>query len=217
VALIWVAERLMMMHSLLKRALDLAIAVPALIVAAPLLAVAIVAVQWNDLGQVLFRQVRIGRFGRPFVMLKLRTMYEGSDEGEFRDFNTRELLGQVTSTKEGLFRLKNDLRILPAGRFLRKYSIDELPQLVNVIRGDMSIIGPRPSLPWEVALYDREQLRRHNVRPGMTGLWQVSGRNRLSIPQMLALDLEYVDRQSVLLDLKILFRTLPAVLRSETG
>jgi lipopolysaccharide/colanic/teichoic acid biosynthesis glycosyltransferase len=105
---------------------------------------------------------------------------------------------------------------LPMSRFLRRFSIDELPQLVNVILGDMSIVGPRPSLPWEVELFTPEQRRRHAVLPGITGLWQVSGRNRLNMQQMLALDLVYVEQQSFLLDLKILWQTMPAVLLGHT-
>jgi lipopolysaccharide/colanic/teichoic acid biosynthesis glycosyltransferase len=102
---------------------------------------------------------------------------------------------------------------VPGGRLVRRYSLDELPQLLNVLRGEMSLVGPRPSLPWEVELYTPEQRRRHDCLPGMTGLWQVSGRNRLSMQEMLALDLEYVERRSLLLDLRILWRT-PAVVLS---
>ncbi|MGK9230436.1 sugar transferase [Inquilinus limosus] len=199
-----------------KRLLDVAIAIPALVVTAPIMLVAIVLLQLADPGAVFFRQVRIGQGGRPFVMLKLRTMYVGNDDSAFRDFNIRELRGEAVPSDDGIYKLKNDPRVLPVGRLLRRYSVDELPQLINVLRGEMSLVGPRPSLPWEVELYTPEQRRRHECLPGVTGLWQVSGRNRLSVQQMLELDLTYVEQRSLLLDLKILWRTLPAVLRSDT-
>jgi lipopolysaccharide/colanic/teichoic acid biosynthesis glycosyltransferase len=199
-----------------KRLLDLAIAVPALVASAPILLLGIVLIQLADPGTVLFRQTRIGRNERPFTMLKLRTMREGNDDSAFREFNTQELRGRPHQTGDGILKLQNDPRLSPMGRFLRRFSIDELPQLVNVILGDMSIVGPRPSLPWEVELFTREQRRRHKMLPGITGLWQVSGRNRLTMQQMLALDLVYVEQQSFSLDLKILWRTVPAVLLGHT-
>jgi lipopolysaccharide/colanic/teichoic acid biosynthesis glycosyltransferase len=112
----------------------------------------------------------------------------------------------------GLFRPAEHPRVTAVGRFLRRYSIDELPQLINVLRGEMSLVGPRPALPWEVELLNKEQRRRHTVLPGMTGLWQVSGRNQLSSAQMFAIDLEYIDRCSFMTDLKILLRTPRAVI-----
>jgi len=199
-----------------KRLLDLAIAVSALVASVPILLLAIVLMQLADPGTVLFRQTRIGRGERPFTMLKLRTMREGNDDSAFREFNTQELRGRPHQTGDGILKLQNDPRLSPMGRFLRRFSIDELPQLVNVILGDMSIVGPRPSLPWEVELFTREQRRRHKMLPGITGLWQVSGRNRLTMQQMLALDLVYVEQQSFLLDLKILWWTVPAVLLGHT-
>ena len=198
-----------------KRLLDLAIAVSALVASVPILLLAIVLMQLADPGTVLFRQTRIGRGERPFTMLKLRTMRDG-DDSAFREFNTQELRGRPNQTGDGIFKLENDPRLLPIGRFFRRLSIDELPQLVNVILGDMSMVGPRPCLPWEVELFTREQRRRHEVLPGITGLWQGSGRNRLTMQQMLALDLVYVEQQSFLLDLKILLRTVPAVLLGHT-
>jgi lipopolysaccharide/colanic/teichoic acid biosynthesis glycosyltransferase len=200
-----------------KRALDLALATLALVVSAPVMLIAAGLVRLSSPGPVLFRQVRIGRGERPFTMLKLRTMYVDSDERASREFNTCELLGEAKPDSDGVFKLENDPRIVPVGRFLRRYSIDELPQLLNVLRGEMSLVGPRPSLPWEVELYSPEQRRRHECLPGLTGLWQVSGRNRLSMPQMLSLDLEYVERWSLRLDLWILWRTLPAVLAGGTS
>jgi lipopolysaccharide/colanic/teichoic acid biosynthesis glycosyltransferase len=199
-----------------KQLLDLAIAIPTLIASVPILLLAMVLMQLTDPGSVLFRQIRIGRGERPFTMLKLRTMRLGSDDSAFREFNTRELRGEPNPTGDGILKLENDPRLLPMSRFLRRFSIDELPQLVNVILGDMSLVGPRPCLPWEVELFTPEQRRRHEVLPGITGLWQVSGRNLLTMQQMLALDLVYVEQQSFLLDLKILWQTVPAVLLGHT-
>ena len=199
-----------------KRLLDVAIAIPALIASLPILLPAMLLMQLADPGSVLFRQIRIGRGERPFTMLKLRTMRLGSDDSAFREFNTRELRGELNSTDDGILKLENDPRLLPMSRFLRRFSIDELPQLVNVILGEMSLVGPRPCLPWEVEFFTPQQRRRHDVLPGITGLWQVSGRNLLTMQQMLALDLVYVEQQSFLLDLKILWRTVPAVLLAHT-
>ena len=199
-----------------KQLLDLAIAIPTQIASVPILLLAMVLMQLADPGSVLFRQIRIGRGERPFTMLKLRTMRLGSDDSAFREFNTRELRGEPNPTGDGILKLENDPRLLPMSRFLRRFSIDELPQLVNVIFGDMSLVGPRPCLPWEVELFTPEQRRRHEVLPGITGLWQVSGRNLLTMQQMLVLDLVYVEQQSFLLDLKILWQTVPAVLLGHT-
>jgi lipopolysaccharide/colanic/teichoic acid biosynthesis glycosyltransferase len=199
-----------------KRLFDLAIAIPALIASSPILLLAMLLIELADPGSVLFRQTRTGGGERPFTMLKLRTMREGNDDSAFRKFNTQELRGELTPTSDGILKPENDSRILPMCRLLRRLSIDELPQLVNVILGDMSIVGPRPCLPWEVELFTPEQRRRHEVLPGITGLWQVSGRNRLNMQQMLALDLVYVEQQSFLLDLKILWQTVPAVLLGHT-
>jgi lipopolysaccharide/colanic/teichoic acid biosynthesis glycosyltransferase len=194
-----------------KRVLDLAIAVPSLLLLAPLMLMVAVVVRLTSPGPVLLRQTRIGRHERPFTMLKFRTMHIDADDLAHREFNRLELLGEL-DVGDGVYKLKDDERITPVGRFLRRFSIDELPQLLNVLRGEMSIVGPRPSLPWEVELYGPEQRRRQEVLPGMTGLWQVSGRNRLSMPEMLALDVAYVEQYSLRLDLAILLRTPWAVL-----
>lgn len=196
-----------------KRLLDLAIAFTALVIAAPIMLVAAVLVRLSSPGPALFRQTRIGLGETPFTMFKLRTMRADADDHAHRQFNMRELRGEPCSgASDGIFKPRHDPRVTPIGRFLRQSSIDELPQLFNVIRGEMSLVGPRPSLPWEVELYTPEQRRRHECLPGITGLWQVSGRNRLSMPEMLRLDLEYVERQSLLLDLWILLRTPRAAL-----
>ena len=130
-----------------------------------------------------------------------------------RELNTREILGDGGCVgRDGIFKLDDDLRITPVGRLLRRFSIDELPQLLNVLRGEMSLVGPRPSLPWEVELYTAEQRQRHDCLPGLTGLWQVSGRNHRPMQEMLALDVAYSKSRSLRLDLWILFRTPYAVL-----
>jgi lipopolysaccharide/colanic/teichoic acid biosynthesis glycosyltransferase len=201
-----------------KRLLDLVVALLALQVAIPVMLLAAAAIRLTSAGPTLFRQPRIGQHGRVFTMLKLRTMRVDSDDRLHREFNTRELLGEICNTSDGILKPDHDPRVLPVGRFLRWFSVDELPQLLNVICGDMSLVGPRPSLPWEVEMFTEEQKRRHVCRPGITGLWQVSGRNRLSMPEMLALDLAYVEAQSLLLDLRILFRTPYTVLfGADTG
>jgi lipopolysaccharide/colanic/teichoic acid biosynthesis glycosyltransferase len=196
-----------------KRPLDLLGASVILALGSPLLLVAAALVWLGSPGPVLFRQIRVGRDEQPFALLKFRTMHVGGDDAAARDFNARELNGELTTPPDGgVFKLENDPRITPVGRLLRRWSIDELPQLLNVLRGEMSLVGPRPSLPWEVELFTAEQRRRHACLPGLTGLWQVSGRNRLSMPQMLALDVLYAERCSLALDLRILLQTPRAVL-----
>lgn len=200
-----------------KRLLDVVGAGGALVVLAPVLLVALFVVRTTSRGPVLFRQVRIGRSGMPFTMLKLRTMYVDCDGSAQREHNTRELLDPdfVPPTTDGSYKDAADPRVTPIGRVLRRYSIDELPQLVNVVRGDMSLVGPRPSLPWEVELYPGWARRRALVPPGVTGPWQVSGRNRLSMLEMLELDRRYVDDWSLRTDLRCLLHTPAAVVHGD--
>jgi lipopolysaccharide/colanic/teichoic acid biosynthesis glycosyltransferase len=156
----------------------------------------------------------MGRNRRTFELCKFRTMYTGCPDDVHREY-VRKLLTDdqpPDGGRPGVFKLENDDRITPLGRLLRRTSIDELPQLINVIRGDMSLVGPRPALPWEARLFDAVFFRRFAVPPGLTGLWQVSGRNSLTMRQGLELDLEYVRRQSLALDLWILIKTIPVVL-----
>ena len=194
-----------------KRGLDLAAGLLALAALSPVMLAAAAAVRLTSPGPVLFRQTRIGLNERPFTMLKFRTMYVDADHTAQNALNLRELRGEAVA-EDGLFRLVNDPRITPVGQVLRRYSIDELPQLLNLLRGEMSLVGPRPAVPWEVELFTPEQRRRHVLPPGLTGLWQVSGRNRLSMQQMLDLDLAYVERCTLRRDLAILLRTPAAVL-----
>jgi lipopolysaccharide/colanic/teichoic acid biosynthesis glycosyltransferase len=203
--------------TLAMRMLDVVIAGILLVVAAPILAVIALLVRASGPGPVLFRQRRIGYREHPFTMLKFRTMHVGCDDKVHRDFVTRMLIAGPAgeAAADGLFKLADDPRVTRIGGFLRRTSLDELPQLLNVLRGEMSLVGPRPALPWEVDLYEPHHRLRFQVRPGMTGLWQVKGRNRVSIARALDLDVDFVTRQSVGLYLWILALTAPAVLRGD--
>jgi lipopolysaccharide/colanic/teichoic acid biosynthesis glycosyltransferase len=185
-----------------------------LVILCPLLVAVAVLIRLTTPGPALIRQTRVGRGRRPFVLYKFRSMYTGNSDQQHRLY-VRKLLTEdepPAGGRRGLFKLEDDPRVTPVGRLLRKTSIDELPQLLNVIRGDMSLVGPRPVLPWEVEMIGEAHGRRFEVRPGITGLWQVSGRSRLTMRQGLELDVEYASRQSFAFDLMILLKTVPTVL-----
>ncbi len=190
----------------IKRAIDAVGAALLLALSAPVLAAAAIAIRMTSPGPILFRQQRCGLYGRRFTMLKLRTMYADSEE-------CRSGLEQLNEMDGPVFKIRNDPRITPVGRFLRRYSLDEIPQLWNVWRGAMSLVGPRPPIPGEVDQYQILQRRRLSMRPGLTCLWQVAGRNQIGFDDWVRLDLEYIDNWSLALDCQILLRTLPAVLR----
>jgi exopolysaccharide biosynthesis polyprenyl glycosylphosphotransferase len=192
-----------------KRTFDIIGSALLLALFAPLMALVALRIKRHDGGPVLFRQERVGRGGDTFQCFKFRTMVVDAEDR--RDALLAEQHHVVT---EGMFKMRDDPRITPPGRWIRRYSLDELPQLWNVLRGDMSLVGPRPPLPTEVAAYDVTASRRLRVRPGMTGLWQVSGRSDLSWSETIRLDIYYVDNWSMLQDLIILGRTARAVLRS---
>jgi exopolysaccharide biosynthesis polyprenyl glycosylphosphotransferase len=179
-----------------------------LLAAAPVLLAIALAVRLDSPGPVLFRQIRIGRDGREFSMLKFRTMVVDAEQ------QRAALLGLNESADGLLFKIADDPRVTRAGRLLRRLSLDELPQLLNVLGGQMSLVGPRPPLPDEVALYDDSVRRRLLVKPGLTGLWQVSGRSDLTWEESVRLDLRYVENWSLLLDLMILWKTGSAVIRA---
>ena len=189
---------------LAKALLDRVLGTAFLVVFSPLLLVAALVVRLTSAGPAFYRQTRIGVDGEEFTLLKLRSMYVDADE-------RRRALLASSQGNEVLFKMKDDPRITPVGRVLRRFSIDELPQLVNVVRGDMSLVGPRPPLGEEVASYADAVHRRLRVKPGLTGLWQVSGRSDLSWEESVRLDLRYVDNWSVTMDLLILWKTLRAV------
>jgi exopolysaccharide biosynthesis polyprenyl glycosylphosphotransferase len=188
-----------------KRMFDIVVSGLALIVGSPLLLGIALLIRIRDGAPVLFRQTRIGLHGRRFVMLKFRTMTIGAEQ------KLEDLL-QHSEINGAAFKMTNDPRVTPTGRFLRRGSLDELPQLWNVFRGDMSLVGPRPALPKEVESYDLWHRRRLSMKPGITGLWQVSDRRSPSFDRWAELDLSYIDRWSLWLDLKILARTFPAAI-----
>lgn len=187
-----------------KRVLDVTLTLPGLLALAPLFLVLAVTIRLTSDGPVFFVQTRIGRGGRPFGMVKFRSMYQ--------DAEARRAALLAQSDRPGLcFKARNDPRITPIGRILRRFSLDELPQLLNVLAGQMSLVGPRPALPEEVAAYPARALGRLAVLPGITGPWQVSGRAEIGFDDMVELDLAYARRPSLKADLSCLARTLSAV------
>ena len=196
-----------------KRLFDLVVASVCLLLLSPLMLTIALLIRASTPGRAFFRQERLGRYGRPFVLYKFRTMYSDCADDIHRAY-VRKLLVEdrpPAGGQRGLYKLENDPRVTRVGQFLRRTSLDELPQLLNVIRGDMSLVGPRPALPWEAELFNPADYRRFLAMPGLTGLWQVSGRNSLTMRQGLMLDLEYVEKQNFALDLAILLKTVPAV------
>ncbi len=191
-------------HRALKRLLDIAGSAAGLWVLSPFLLVIAALVKLTSRGPVFFRQVRVGLHGKKFNMLKFRSMVSNAEELKAKLLAQNEQSGPV-------FKMKHDPRVTPLGRILRKYSIDELPQLVNVLRGDMTLVGPRPPVPQEVAQYEPWQHRRLSVPPGLTCLWQVSGRNNVAFDDWMYLDLQYIDHWSMGQDIGLILKTVPAV------
>jgi exopolysaccharide biosynthesis polyprenyl glycosylphosphotransferase len=193
-------------NAIVKRAVDIGVSALVLLVAAIPMGVIALLIRRDSSGSVLFRQIRVGQDGRAFTMLKFRCMVEDAEE------QREALLHQHGATDARQFKMEDDPRLTRVGRPLRRMSLDELPQFINVLRGDMSLVGPRPPIPEEVAAYDDWHLQRLLVKPGLTGLWQVNGRSRLTFDEMVRLDLYYAENWSPWLDTKILLRTIPAVL-----
>ncbi len=188
----------------LKRLLDIIVSATALLVLAPLLVAAALAVKLTSPGPILFAQERVGMRGRHFRMLKFRSMTANAEQLKAELLHKNERSGPA-------FKLRSDPRVTPVGRWLRKYSIDELPQLLNVLRGEMSLVGPRPAIPEEVSHYAAWQRRRLSVRPGLTCVWQVSGRDAVSFGSWMVMDMRYIDHWNLGEDLKLILRTLPVV------
>jgi lipopolysaccharide/colanic/teichoic acid biosynthesis glycosyltransferase len=199
---------------ILCRILDVLVAAILLVALAPVFAAIALAIRLDSRGHVIFRQLRVGRGGRPFMVNKFRTMRPNADHARHREFVIGLIhdQGRDENSEEPFFKMTSDTRITRVGTFLRRSSLDELPQLWNVLIGNMSLVGPRPPIPYEVEHYPSHWFGRFAVKPGMTGLWQVSGRSRLTLEEMIRLDIEYARNRSAWLNLKILVRTIPAVL-----
>jgi exopolysaccharide biosynthesis polyprenyl glycosylphosphotransferase len=200
-----------------KRFVDISIAGLVVVIFAPLLAVIALMVRMLSPGPVLFRQIRAGKDGNPFTFYKFRTMRHDTDDTLHREYATnfiggKELRLRDEGKNEKIYKMPNDPRITSIGRILRKTSLDELPQLFNVIKGDMSLVGPRPPICYELTIYKEWHKRRLRAKPGITGLWQVSGRSSVPFHDMVLLDLYYINRWSLLLDLEIMVKTIPVVL-----
>jgi lipopolysaccharide/colanic/teichoic acid biosynthesis glycosyltransferase len=193
---------------MLKRSIDVVLGVSFLILTAPIVALAALAIGCATGGTPFFAQERVGMHGRRFKMFKLRTMVTGAHAMRHSVMHLNEVDGPV-------FKIRNDPRLHPLGRFLRRTSIDELPNLINVVRGDMSLVGPRPALPSEVEHYDAAARRRLTVPQGVTCLWQINGRSDVSFEHWMELDNRYVDTWTPLGDLLIIVKTIPAVLRRD--
>jgi lipopolysaccharide/colanic/teichoic acid biosynthesis glycosyltransferase len=174
-----------------------------------------IAIKLTSKGPVLFKQQRVGQYGKSFTFLKFRSMYVNNDQTVHKEFVTKMISNDVgDGQNNGVYKLTRDSRITPLGRFLRKTSLDELPQFLNVLNGEMSLVGPRPPIPYELAAYQTWHRRRLlEVKPGITGLWQVTGRSRVGFDEMVRLDLRYATFWSPWLDMKILFRTPAAVIK----
>jgi exopolysaccharide biosynthesis polyprenyl glycosylphosphotransferase len=189
----------------MKRLFDIVASACACWALLPLFGLVAVIIKATSRGPVFFKQQRVGIHGKPFNMLKFRSMVTNAEELKAKLEKMNEMTGPV-------FKMKNDPRVTAIGRFIRKFSIDELPQLINVLRGDMSIVGPRPPVPPEVAKYEAWQRRRLSVRPGLTCIWQVSGRNQISFEQWMYLDMQYIDHWSLKNDINLILKTVPVVL-----
>jgi exopolysaccharide biosynthesis polyprenyl glycosylphosphotransferase len=189
----------------IKRIIDIIASGILLILLVPLFTFTVIAIKIDSSGPLFFAQVRVGKWGRHFKMYKFRSMYVNAEA-------VKETLMNQNETTGVIFKIKKDPRITKVGTFIRKFSIDELPQLWNVFKGDMSLVGPRPPVPKEVSQYSAEHRRRLDVIPGLTCIWQVSGRSDINFEGQVKLDVQYIYSQSIFTDIKILFLTIPAVL-----
>jgi len=199
----------------LKRCIDVAGSLAALLVLSPLFAIIAALIKLTSQGPVFFKQKRVGQFGEEFTCFKFRSMYINNDPAIHQEY-VRNLINKKVEDSDGTFKIKNDPRVTSIGRFIRKTSLDELPQFINVLKGDMSLVGPRPPIPYELESYALWHRRRiMEARPGITGEWQVNGRSRTTFDEMVRMDLHYIRNQSLWLDLKILFKTPFAVLSGD--
>jgi len=204
----------------IKRILDIVFTLLILIPLFIVIAICAALIRIDSKGAIFFRQKRIGMNGVEFDMLKLRSMYVDSDDSVHRESIKHYINGSRLNSKENLgnlYKLVDDPRVTRVGRFIRKFSIDELPQFINVLRGEMTLVGPRPRLPYEVEEYNSRDMIRLSGKPGLTGTWQVYGRSRVPFKKMVEMDIEYLREQSILQDLKLIVLTLPVMLRGRGG
>jgi exopolysaccharide biosynthesis polyprenyl glycosylphosphotransferase len=191
-----------------KRFIDLLLSALSLLLLSPLCSIIALLIKLDSPGPVLFSQSRVGKQGKVFKMYKFRSMFVDAEQRQATLMANNEMIGGV------LFKMKNDPRVTTMGRIIRKLSIDEIPQLINVLKGDMSLVGPRPPLPTEVEKYTLYEYQRLVVKPGITCIWQISGRSELSFCKQVELDLHYIAHQTILADVFILLKTIPAVLKA---
>ena len=184
-----------------KRCIDIVCSLCGLILLSPILLVIMVLIKLESKGPVIFSQERVGRYGNKFKMYKFRSMVVNAEELKKKLQAQNEMSGPM-------FKMKDDPRVTKVGKFIRKTSLDEIPQLVNVLKGDMSLVGPRPSLPQEVAQFEDWMHRRHDVKPGLTCYWQVSGRNNIDFEDWMKLDIKYVEERNLLIDIKLILKTV---------
>lgn len=207
-------------YRVVKRAIDVAAASTLILIALPVLLTCAILVWRSSPGPIIFRQHRVGMNQREFEFLKFRSMRVDADPQLHQQYVQQFINGQATQQQHAngaVYKILDDPRITTAGRWLRKTSLDELPQLFNVLRGQMSLVGPRPPIPYELEHYQPHHFRRLTVKPGITGLWQVSGRSETTFEEMVALDLAYIDNPSILTDLRILVKTIPVVAKQSGG
>jgi lipopolysaccharide/colanic/teichoic acid biosynthesis glycosyltransferase len=207
-------------YEVLKRLVDASLAIALLVLLAPVLVVCALLVVLDSPGPVLYRQERVGEGGRRFAFLKFRSMHINVDSQIHEAYAREFIAGTAARRSDGnkeLFKLLDDPRVTRVGYWLRRFCLDELPQLWNVVRGDMSLVGPRPPVPYEVEHYLPAHMERLLVKPGITGLWQVSGRNKTTFEEMVALDVEYIRERSLRLDALILLKTVPVALLGRDG
>jgi exopolysaccharide biosynthesis polyprenyl glycosylphosphotransferase len=211
-------NRLAGLQGTMKRVLDIVLSALALLFLSPLLITIVILVKRSSPGPVLFVQERIGKNGIPFRFLKFRTMVHNSDDAIHRQFAAMFINGDGHQEQPGkVFKMKNDPRVTRIGRWLRKTSIDELPQLLNILKGEMSIVGPRPPIAYELDHYQPWHHERLRVTPGLTGLWQVSGRSNVPFEEMVRLDIHYINTWTLLEDVRIILKTVPVVFNGTGG
>ncbi len=210
------------LYPLAKRCMDVILAAALLVLVSPFMALIALAIRFDSPGPAIFRQKRVGKWGREFVMFKFRSMFANADEGVHRKFATEYINGNGAHVAEKsgsgrvIYKPNGDKRVTRVGKWLRRTSLDELPQLLNVLKGDMSLVGPRPSVDYEVEQYSLWHLQRLAVLPGLTGLAQISGRSGLTFEKIARLDIEYIHRRSLATDWDILLRTIPVVFKGKS-